>query len=214
MGVVRGGESRETLLHKGVGETLLGVVRGVAKTINVMGDFVDENVVQKEAADGFQIGPAQVPILGVEEDASARIQSIAAERTSPGAGLVSRPGQDEDGAQAGEVWRWHAFQAQFDIEPGDRMPEARDGRQGDDAREGWRRGEAAVKALQRGTSLGDEGIVERPVRIFGAAVGVAAGAGGQANAGAGCFPSDARGGGLILRGARRWSHHGDGKSGV
>ena len=104
------------LLDECVSKTFLRIRVCFAKTVNVMCDFVNENIIQIEVVEVIEIAVANVERMRVEKNAIPPIATVAAERTRPAVLLFACPGKQEDGAKSEQLFSWHPFESSFHLD--------------------------------------------------------------------------------------------------
>ena len=162
------------LLDERMSKFLLGVVCGVAMTVNVMSDLVHQNIVEIKCANGIEAVVAELEWMCAEEHALAPVDTVAAERTGPRALLLASAGEEEDSPKSTNVLRRHAPEALLDLATLSGVDKVwSEERQRDDARKRWLRRQPVMETLVCGSSFRKERVVERPISELGFTVGVA-----------------------------------------
>jgi hypothetical protein len=157
-----------------VSESFFGVICGAAMTVNVMRDFVDQNIVEIKCANGIEAVMAEFEWMGAEEHALAPVDAVAAERTGPRALLLASASEEEDDTKPSNVLGRHALEAPLDLAALSRVDKIRsERRQRDDARKRWLRRQLVIEALVCGLSFRKERVIERPISELGFTVGIA-----------------------------------------
>lgn len=143
--------------------------------INVMGDLVNQNIVQVKPAKMIKsVTVGQIERMGTNENTRIPVNAVTPQAAGPRFLLLAGPGQQEHCAQSLARGGGHALKARpyFGTTAGvDEIGNLWS--QHDDVRKRRNAGDSAIKAFERGACLREERVVGRRIGELGPAVSVA-----------------------------------------
>jgi len=162
-------------LDVSVGKGFFCLLVGDSFAVDMMSHFVDQDIVEKEAAEPVEaVKIVELKGVGIEKNAGIPITSVTPELAPPGLLLLTGSGEQEHRAQAASRRFGHSFEARSYFRACASVDEVWRLRLKDnDVREFRKNRYASVKTFEHGTDFSEKRIVLCPIRKLGHAIGVA-----------------------------------------